>query len=161
MAKASPLGRNKSSRVRPGSERRRLQPSLPVQAATDIPADPDKPTRGVSPKAIALAAAAVPVFLFGIVFFLTSNLASDLNLLGVSGFAVIFFTLTLGLARRAARDPRWGGPDHGTLAEFARDNVSVATGTISGREALVEILVLPATLATGMLVIALIFAMGL
>jgi hypothetical protein len=38
--------------------------------------------------------------------------------------------------------------------------VSIATGTISGREALIQILVLPATLAFGMIVIGLIFASG-
>lgn len=88
-----------------------------------------------------------------------------LNLLGIAGFAVIFFTLTLGLASRAARDPRWGGggkePASTSLAEFAKDDVVIATETMSGREALVQMLILPATLAVGMVVIGSIFAMGL
>ena len=95
-------------------------------------------------------------------FFLAGDLASDLNLFGVVGFALIFFTLTLGLASRAARDQRWGGtgelPTRESLAEFVEDDIEIATGTISGREALVQILVLPMTLAAGMVVIGLIFA---
>ncbi len=47
------------------------------------------------------------------------------------------------------------------LAEFVEDDIEIATGTISGREALVQIIVLPMTLAAGMVIIGLIFAAGL
>ena len=40
-------------------------------------------------------------------------------------------------------------------------DIEIATGTISGREALVQMLILPTTLAAGMVVIGLIFAAGL
>ena len=100
------------------------------------------------------------IYLLGLTFFMTGDLASNLNLYGVAGFAVIFFSLTLGLSGQVARDRRWGGESRSTLVEFAEDNVSIATGTISGREALIQILVLPATLAAGMIVIGLIYAAG-
>ena len=104
------------------------------------------------------------VFLLATGFFLNDKLASDLDLLGVSGFAIIFFTLTLGLASCVAEEPRWGGngTNHAniTFKQFAEDNVSTATGTISGRAALVQILVLPVTLAFGMVTIGLIFVLS-
>ncbi len=117
---------------------------------------------GVHPRLIGLAASMVIVFLLATTLFMSSNLGADLDILGVAGFAVIFFTLTLGLSSRAARDPRWAGKakrrDDGTLVD---ETVAIATGTISGRAAMVQVLVLPVTLAAGMVVIALIFAMGL
>jgi len=39
--------------------------------------------------------------------------------------------------------------------------VAIAAGTVPGRDAMVQVLVLPVTLATGVVVIGLIFAMGL
>ena len=39
--------------------------------------------------------------------------------------------------------------------------LAIETGAISSRAVMVQVLVLPATLATGMVVIGLIFAMGL
>ncbi len=144
----------------PADSARRPRGSLPP-AAPGAAADP--PAGGVRPRLVGLAASMVIVFLLATVSFMTSNLAMDLNLFGVAGFAVIFFTLTLGLSSQAARDPRWAGGarrrgDDGALAD---DRVAIATGTISGRAAVVQVLVLPVTLAAGMVVIALIFAMGL
>ncbi len=149
--------------VPPADDRQRLQPNASLPG-TDIPTDPVRPLHAVHPAVIGLAASGVVVFLLATGFFYSSDPASDLNLLGVAGFAVIFFTLTLGLAWRTAREPRWGG--NGTthadesLEDFAEDNVPIATGTISGREAMVQILILPATLAAGMVAIGLIYAIG-
>ena len=95
-----------------------------------------------------------------VAFFMTGDLASNLDLYGVAGFAVIFFTLTLSLSRRAAVDPRWGGRSRATFTEFIEDNVAIATGTVSGREAMLQILLLPATLALGMIAIGLVFALA-
>jgi hypothetical protein len=120
----------------------------------------NRPRHDVHPLVILIGLGAVFVYLLGIAFFLTGDLSENLNLYGVAGFAVIFFTLTVGLAARVARDRRWGRHDRATLAQFVEDDVSTATGTMSGREALIEILVLPITLAAGMIVIGLIFATG-
>lgn len=127
---------------------------------TDFEAEPGKPVRGIHPQAIGLAALGVVVFLLASTQFLSGDPGSDLNIYGIAGFAVIFFTLTLGLAWHIGRDPRWGGPSRSSLRAFADDNVAIATGTISGHEALIQILVLPATLALGMVVLGLIFAFG-
>jgi hypothetical protein len=134
--------------------------ALAHSAGTDFMADPARPIHGVHPGVILIGMIGVFVYLVGVAFFMTGNLADNLDLYGVAGFAVIFFTLTLGLAARAARDRRWRGEDDETLTEFAEDNVSIATGTISGREALIQVLVLPATLAVGMIAIGLVFANG-
>jgi len=132
-----------------------------VAGATDLKTNPRRPTVGLHPGVIFLAMLCVPVFLLALVFFVTGNLAADLNLFGVAGFAVIFFALTLGLAARASDDRRWGGPSKETFAEFTKDNVSTFTGTIPAREALVEVLVIPVCLAAGMVMIGFVFAMGL
>ncbi len=143
---------------RPLVNARRELPRVAAAFRLGMKIDPRKPTLGIHHGVIAMALGGVALFLLAIPLFFTGNLGSDFNLLGVAGFAVIFFTLTLTQASRAAHDPRWGGPDRTTLSEFAEDNVEIATGKVSGREALVEILVLPATLGIGMIVIALVFA---
>ncbi len=146
------------------------KPQAPASTARRSPARAAGPVRhasrsrpgGVHPRLIALAASMVIVFLLATTLFMTSNMATDLNILGVAGFAVIFFTLTLGLSNRAAHDPRWAGKAkrRGDNA-LVDDEVAIATGTIPGRAAMVQVLVLPVTLAAGMVVLALIFAMGL
>ena len=163
--KSSRVATHRRFHMAPGRERRRVQKATDLMAPTNRLAEPIGQIQSVHPAVIALAAGLVVVFLLAITFFLTSDPASDLNLFGVVGFAVIFFTLTLGLASRAARDQRWGGagerPTKQSLADFVEDDIEIATGAISGREALVQILVLPMTLAAGMVVIGLIFAAGL
>ncbi len=120
------------------------------------------PAGGVNPRLVGLAASMVIVFLLATTAFMTSNLATDLNILGIAGFAIIFFTLTLGLSSRAAHDPRWAGKARRRRgSSMLDDRVAIATGTISGRAAMVQILVLPVTLAAGMVVLALIFSFGL
>ena len=162
-AKSSRVAAHRRFHIAPGRERRRGQKAADLMAPTNRLAEPI--VHGVHPAVIMLAAGLVVVFLLSITFFLTSDAASDLNLFGVVGFAMIFFTLTLGLASRAARDQRWGGTGERltreSLAEFVEGDIEIATGTLSGREALVQILVLPMTLAAGMVVIGLVFAAGL
>ena len=153
---AEPLPTVSQSPLQPGSGNARRQ----VPRSAPRPGEP--PAGGIRPRLVAVAAGMVIVFLLATTFFMTSSLATDLNLFGIAGFAVIFFTLTLGLAGRAARDPRWSTGrrrrDDGRLAD---ERVTIATGTISGRSAMVQLLVLPVTLASGMVIISLIFAMGL
>ena len=72
---------------------------------------------------------------------------------------------TLSLSAHAARDPCWAGKAgrraDRALSGLVDDKVAIATGTVPGRDAMVQVLVLPVTLATGVVVIGLIFAMGL
>ena len=156
---AEPLRTVSQSPSQAGSDNARRQ--VPRDVA---PRPSQPPVGGIRPRLVAVAASMVIVFLLAISFFMTSSLATDLNLFGVMGFAVIFFTLTLGLAGRAAHDPRWSGQaDRRRQADgrLADDEVTIATGTISGRSAMVQLLVLPVTLAAGMVILGLIFAMGL
>jgi hypothetical protein len=157
MAKPLPTVNHRQPQALAGAGRR----SAPRAAGPVRHASRPRPG-GVRPRLIALAASMVIVFLLATTVFMTSNMATDLNILGVAGFAVIFFTLTLGLSNRAAHDPRWAGKAkrrHDNA--LVDDEVAIATGTIPGRAAMVQVLVLPVTLAIGMTVLALIFAMGL
>ena len=72
------------------------------------------------------------------------------------GFSVIFFGLVLGLAWKVAGDPRWG-ESPASLEEFAEGNVSVGTGVIAGREAMIQVLMLPVALAFAATAIAVVF----
>jgi hypothetical protein len=135
-----------------------LRPALSViEGGADIKADSQRPTHGVHPGVYKRALLGVAVFLVASLMFLTGNPGKDFDIFGVTGFAIIFFTLTLGLGRMVSRDRRWGGPSRATFREFVRDNVATATGTIAGREAMVEILILPTVLAAGMVAIGLVF----
>lgn len=159
MAKLLPMADHPRSRRPAGSARR----DMPRAAVGGRPAEP--PAHGVPPRLIGLAASMVVVFLLAIGFFATGNPVANFNLLGIAGFAVIFFTLTLGLSSRVAHDRRWTDKGNrrarSTLGGSAGSKVAIATGDISGRAAMVQILVLPVTLATGMVVLGLIFTTGL
>ncbi len=93
-----------------------------------------------------------------VVFFWSSDPLSSYLLVIVVGFGMIFFGLTLGLARWAARDKRWSPPGHQpTFDEFVDDNADTATGIIAGREAALQILTLPVVLALGATAIGVVF----
>ena len=162
---AKPLRTFEHSKHQPTAKSARRQTSRAPASPAATRRSTEPPAGGVSPRLIGLAASMVIVFLLATTLFMTSNLATDLNLLGVAGFAVIFFTLTLGLSNRAAHDPRWAGRARrradSSLDSFAKGRVAIATGAIPGRAAMVQVLVLPVTLAIGMMVLALIFTMGL
>ncbi len=95
-----------------------------------------------------------------VLLFATGDAFTDYPLVIVAGFAVVFFTLTLWLARRAARDQRWADAGRTSFGEFVDDNVSIHTGTIAGREALIQIVMLPIVLAAGATAIGIIFRAG-
>jgi hypothetical protein len=71
----------------------------------------------------------------------------DLDLTVVTLFFAIFFTLLfLLLASFSVHDPRW--PTRPTsLREFLDSNVGLATGNERGRDVLIEIALVPVTLA--------------
>jgi hypothetical protein len=70
----------------------------------------------------------------------------DWDLVVVTLFIVIFFTLFLLTASFAARDPRWHLRDT-SFREFLKSEDATATGTMRGRDALIEIALVPVSLA--------------
>jgi hypothetical protein len=78
----------------------------------------------------------------------------------VVGFSVIFFTLVLSLAAHAAAHTRGGGAPDDRFEEFLAEEVAIDSGTISGREAMVQLLTLPVTLAIGATAIGFIFVVS-
>ncbi len=151
--------RNQKSQPEPRGKRPQLSVVPPV--TTDIEADPTRPVVGVHRGAIEIALAAAIWFVAAMFFlFATGNAAIDYPLVIVVGFAVIFFGLTLGLARWAARDERWFGDSKTRFREFTEDNVDISTGIIAGREALTQIIMLPVVLAIGGTAIGIVFAAG-
>ena len=74
----------------------------------------------------------------------------------VTGFAFVFFGLIIGLAMRASDSGRLLGST-ASFRRFVRGQVAIYTGKISGREALVQLTVLPVTLALGGMAIGLVY----
>jgi hypothetical protein len=109
----------------------------------------------------AVGAALVVAVWFVIVMAISFSLTAETAYLMavVVAFSIIFFTLTLGIASRGARA---GNPDaKPTFRQFLAGEVGIHTGEVSGREALVQLLTLPITLALGAMAIGMIFDMGL
>src|SRR5262249_26388926 len=131
-----------------------------VRGATgaDIKANPESPTISVPWQVIAIAlGAAVWFVLAAILFYGNGRPAADYLLWIAGGFAIVFFGLTLRLASWAASDPRWRRGPETSLAESVEANVALATGVVAGREALVQLLVIPVSLAIGATVIGIVF----
>ncbi len=95
--------------------------------------------------------------LAAIIFYASGDPASDYLLWIVGGFAFGFFALALGLARLAADDPRWAGRRPRRFRDFIRSNVAVSTGVIRGREALLQLLTIPVSLAIGATILGIVF----
>jgi hypothetical protein len=70
----------------------------------------------------------------------------DYLLVIVTLFFVMFFVLFLLTASYSLHDPRWPAPDT-TFREFLKDKVGIGSGTMTGREVLIEIAILPVSLA--------------
>ena len=135
-----------------------LPPVRPSVAAHDIKASPRVPVVGVHWAVVVIALVAAIWFVLAMVVLYARGVAGDDYLLWiVAGFALVFFALTLGLARRAANDPRWARGGQPPLADFVEDNVATATGVIAAREAMIQLLTLPIVLAIGATIIAIVF----
>jgi hypothetical protein len=129
-------------------------------SAADIKRDPAAPTVGVHWKIIAAAlVAAIWFIVAAVLFFASGDPASDYLLWIVVGFAVVFFALTLGLARWAADDPRWTRKRGRPFSDFIDGNVAIFTGAIHGREATAQLLTIPVSLAIGATMIGIVFWM--
>lgn len=113
----------------------------------------------VHPLVIRLAVVGAVWFLIVIAISFSGTIEADYLLAVVIGFSVIFFTLVLGLARRAAN--RGGREDDaGLLTDFLKEKVAIDRGVITGREATIQILMLPVTLAVGAMILGFIYVIG-
>jgi hypothetical protein len=81
----------------------------------------------------------------------------DYLLVIVTLFFVIFFALFLLTASYSVHDPRWPLRDT-SFREFLRAKVGTATGTMRGRDALIEIALVPVSLAFAATVIGLVWS---
>lgn len=100
---------------------------------------------GIHPIVVRIAVGAVLWFL-AVMWIAFSGRGTDLDLVIVTLFFATFFTLFLLTATFSAGDPRW--PTKRTsLREFLNSKVGLATGTESGRDVLIEIALVPVTLA--------------
>jgi hypothetical protein len=70
----------------------------------------------------------------------------DFDLVIATLFFAFFFGLFLVVASFTAKDPRWRLPDT-SFREFLRSQVGTATGKMRGRDALIEIAIVPVSLA--------------
>ncbi len=141
----------------------RAPPHLSVVPAgrTETRAEPERPAVGVHRGAIEIGLAAAVWFVAAmLLLFATNNAFVNYTLVVVAGFAVMFFTLTLSLASRAAGDKRWSNGSRTTFSDFVNGNVDIESGTIAGREALVQIVMLPIVLAAGATLIGIIYVAG-
>ena len=115
---------------------------------------PTAPETGVHPIVIKIAVVAAVWFL------VTSRLAFawgpeiDYLLVIVTLFFAFFFTLFLLTAFFSVHESRW--PVRRTsFREFLKSNIRIGSGTMSGREVLIEIALLPVALAFGATLIGL------
>jgi len=81
----------------------------------------------------------------------------DYLLVIVTLFFVMFFTLFLLTASYSLHDPRWPLRDT-SFREFLRAKVGTATGTMRGRDVLIEIALVPVSLAFAATVIGLVWS---
>ena len=81
----------------------------------------------------------------------------DYLLVIVTLFFVIFFVLFLLTASYSLHDPRWPLRDT-SFREFLRAKVGTATGTLRGRDVLIEIEIVPVSLALAATVIGLVWS---
>lgn len=81
----------------------------------------------------------------------------DYLLVIVTLFFVLFFALFLLTASYSLHDPRWPLRDT-SFREFLRAKVGTATGTLRGRDVLIEIALVPVSLAFAATVIGLVWS---
>ena len=112
---------------------------------------------GVHPIVVKIAIGAVIWFLAVTWLAFAGRGGVDWDLTVVSLFFAIFFTLFLLLASFSVADPRWP-TRRTTLREFMTSRVGLATGKESGRDVLIEIALVPVTLAFAATLIGLAWA---
>ena len=70
----------------------------------------------------------------------------DFSLVVVTGFFFIFFALLVIASTLIAKDPRWSQPKV-SITDFLRSDVATSTGKMRGRDALIEVALVPVALA--------------
>jgi fatty acid desaturase len=112
---------------------------------------------GVHPAAVEIAVAATIWFLAVTWLAFASGPEIDYLLVIVTLFFVIFFTLFLLTASYSLHDKRWPVRDT-SLREFLNSTVSTATGDERGRDVLIEVALVPVSLALAATLIGLVRA---
>jgi hypothetical protein len=120
----------------------------------------DGAAHGVHPVAIVAATVASVWFVIAMAISFSGTIEADYLLAVVVGFSAIFFTLVLSLAAYAAAHTREGGAPDDSFDEFLGEEVAIDRGSISGREAMVQLLTLPVALALGGTAIGLVFLLS-
>jgi hypothetical protein len=130
----------------------------PLYDGSDTAQDtrPSKAQTGVHPAAIGIALAAAAWFIAVTWVSFAREAEVDWDLLVVTLFFGFFFALFLFTASHALKDPRWHQRDT-NFGEFLKSEVGTATGPMSGREVLLEIAVIPVSLAIAATLIGLIW----
>jgi hypothetical protein len=80
----------------------------------------------------------------------------DFDLVIATLFFAFFFGLFLVAAFVTTKDPRWRLP-HASFREFLRSQVGTETGKMRGRDALIEIAIVPVSLALAATVIGIVW----
>ena len=114
------------------------------------------PTTGFHPFVIQISLSGVAWFLAVTWLDFSGGPQVSLALAVVLGFFVMYFTLFLLTASMVVNDPRWG-LHKASFANFLKDQVPIDTGTMLGRDVLIQIALLPMVLAGGATLIGLIW----
>lgn len=101
---------------------------------------------GVHPAVAKIAVGAAIWFLAVTWLAFAGNGEIDYLLIIVTLFFAIFFTLFLFTASYSAHDPRWPARDT-TFREFLGSRVGIGSGTMRGRDVLIQIALIPVALA--------------
>jgi patatin-like phospholipase len=158
--------RHMSPASRPKSMRSRSRVARITAAATYLRPKPGNETsrvrRGTHETAVhpvvgEIAIGAVVLFIAVMWLAFARGPEVDYLLVIVTLFFVMFFTLFLLTASYGWKDPCWHVPET-TFARFLQSDVRTATGTMRGRNVLIEIATLPISLAIGAMLIGLAWA---
>jgi len=117
--------------------------SSPLQAYID-----SSKRTGVHPMAIKIGLSGVAWFLAVMWLCFAGETEVDLSLAVVTGFFVMYFTLLLLTASMIVDDPRWRQRKV-RFGEFLKAEVPIGDGTMTGRDVLIHVLLLPITLGAG------------
>jgi hypothetical protein len=115
-----------------------------------------KAQTGVHRAAIEVALAAALWFIAVTWISFARGMEVDWDLVVVTLFFIFFFALFLFTATYGLKDPRWSQRDT-SFREFLNSEVGTATGPMRGREVLLEIAVIPVSLALAATMIGLIW----
>jgi len=129
------------------------EPSAPSK--TEHPAPRRRRTTGVHPVAIEIGLLAMLWFIVVSWLCFAWGGGVDFDLAIITLFCAIFFTLFLSQASRAAHDQRWRLRQESFRSFLRDDNVAIDRGTMRGRDVLIEVTLIPVTLAFGATLIGL------